>query len=95
MEPCEILRLQLPLVGACIWLVHSAFFHAVHPSVHGLAMETHAGRSNNRKFCHLSDIFLSHVLPQKLRLIVRIDEDVKALREKMQIEAAKLADTYA
>lgn len=34
-------------------------------------------------------------LPQKFRLIVRIDEDVKQLREKMQAEAQQKAELYS
>lgn len=51
-------------------------------------------------FCRFSSIFPSQTTiddgdnPQKIRLIVRIDDDVKALREKMIAEQQKLNEVY-
>lgn len=40
-------------------------------------------------------IALSKISLKKIRLIVRIDDDVTSLREKMQAEAQKQADLYS
>lgn len=46
-------------------------------------------------FLHRFSLSFSICAPQKFRLIVRIDEDVQQLREKMQAEAQAQAELYS
>jgi hypothetical protein len=83
------------MVGPRLRLVHCPLIDVVHSRLCCLALADDTRRLHRRKLPQLSLIaqLFNSIHPQKLRVIVRIDEDVTQLREKMQAEAKKIANS--
>lgn len=82
------------MVGSRFRLVHCPLIDAVHSWLRYLALAEDSRRLDWRKnLLYHSAIKSSLNALQKLRAIVRIDDDVTQLREKMQAEAKKIANS--
>lgn len=80
--------LRVSLVVARLWLVHRSLVHVVHPWVHDLVVVQDPRRLQDGKKGILDcELFFKNLFSlQKMRLIVRIDDDIATLRKRMQEE---------
>lgn len=89
----QVLGLWISAVVTLIGLVHGALLHAVHSWIHAVLVAGHSRRSWHGKCPRVLCIARHSSCPvwflQKIRLLVRIEDDVPTLRAKMQAAAAQ------